>query len=113
MHVSGGSVPEVTVTEAEAARAGGAVLVDVREPDEWGEVHAAGALHLPLGDVPTRFTELPTGGAIYVICRSGARSMRAAEFLRTQGIDARNVAGGTMAWVEAGLPTVTGDGTAG
>lgn len=106
--MDGTAVPEVGVTEAEAAGRAGAVLVDVREPDEWAEVHATGARLIPLGEVPERLGEIPTGAAVYVICRSGGRSMRAAEFLRTQGVDARNVAGGTMAWVEAGLPVVTG-----
>jgi rhodanese-related sulfurtransferase len=46
-----------------------------------------------------------------VICKVGGRSRKAAEFLRARGIDAVNVAGGTLAWIEAGEPVVTGEGT--
>ena len=44
-----------------------------------------------------------------MICKSGARSMRAAEFLAANGIDATNVAGGTMAWIDSGRPIAEGD----
>ena len=57
---------------------------------------------IPLGEVPERVDEIPADGPVYVICRTGARSMRAAEFLVAQGFDATNVAGGTMAWIDAG-----------
>jgi rhodanese-related sulfurtransferase len=43
-----------------------------------------------------------------VICKTGARSMRACEFLATQGIDAVNVAGGTLAWIRSGRDYVSG-----
>jgi rhodanese-related sulfurtransferase len=58
--------------------------------------------------VPQRVAELPTDGSIFVICAVGGRSARAVQFLRNQGLDATNVAGGTMAWVESGRPVVTG-----
>ena len=51
---------------------------------------------------------MPREGPVYVICAMGARSLRAAEFYRSQGIDAINVAGGTTAWIEAGEPVSTG-----
>ena len=51
---------------------------------------------------------MPADGEVFVICRSGARSLRVAEFLRAQGIDAINVSGGTLAWVEAGHETASG-----
>jgi rhodanese-related sulfurtransferase len=51
---------------------------------------------------------VPAEGTVYVICAKGARSLRAAEFYRAQGIDAVNVAGGTTAWVDAGQPFSTG-----
>ncbi|MEB3329372.1 MAG: rhodanese-like domain-containing protein [Candidatus Sericytochromatia bacterium] len=73
-------------------------LLDVREPHEWAEGHVAGALHIPLGQLPTRWQELPTGRPVAVICRSGARSARATAFLRGQGLDAHNVEGGMLAW---------------
>jgi rhodanese-related sulfurtransferase len=42
---------------------------------------------------------------VYVICARGGRSAKAVEHLRQQGIDAVNVAGGTLGWIDAGLPT--------
>jgi len=101
-------VPEVDVTAAAAAVGAGSALVDVREPDEFAEVRAAAARLVPLGSVGERVDEFPRGETVYLICRSGARSMRACEALRSVGIDAVNVAGGTLAWVEAGLPTSSG-----
>jgi molybdopterin-guanine dinucleotide biosynthesis protein A/rhodanese-related sulfurtransferase len=98
-------VPHVAAVALAAARDAETVLIDVREPDEWAEVRASGARHLPLGELEARVGEVPTDRPVYVICRSGARSQRAALFLRGAGVDAANVAGGTLAWAEAGLPT--------
>jgi rhodanese-related sulfurtransferase len=58
--------------------------------------------------VPDRVGELPAGDPFLVICHSGGRSGRAVQFLRAQGLDATNVAGGTSAWVDSGRPVVTG-----
>lgn len=102
------SVPEVGVDEAAGAVGAGAPLFDVREPDEFADVRAAGAVLVPLGEVPDRVDEFPAAGTFYVICRSGARSGRAVEFLRANGLDAVNVAGGTLAWVDADLPVERG-----
>ena len=74
-------IPQLDVeTAAERVRQG-AVLVDVREPDEFDEVHAEGAVLIPLGDVPERRGEIPPDQDTLLICRSGARSQRAAEYL--------------------------------
>jgi rhodanese-related sulfurtransferase len=101
-------VPEIDVADLARRRASGAPLIDVRQPDEWAECRAPGARLLPLGDVPERFDEVPTDQTVYVICRSGARSAKAVELLRARGFDAVNVAGGTLAWREAGLPVESG-----
>ena len=87
----------------------GAVLVDVREDDEYADGHVASALHIALSTVPDRVSEIPASGPVYVICALGGRSARAAEFLRAQGIDAINVAGGTNGWVDSGRAVVVGD----
>ncbi len=101
---------EVTPQEGQRRVQAGALLVDVREPDEYRDVHAQGALLLPLSELETRYQELPQGRELVMICRSGARSARAAEFLHAQGYaQAINLAGGTIAWQEAGLPTEKGD----
>lgn len=95
-------VPEIDVAELAKARADGATLIDVREPDEYMVAHVPGAVLVPLATVPERLDEVPTVGPVYVICAVGARSLRAAAFYRSQGIDAINVAGGTTAWIDAG-----------
>jgi rhodanese-related sulfurtransferase len=106
------SAPQVDVGELALRVAGGAPLIDVREPDEYAEVHATGARLVPLGTVVESFDvlqrELAAGQPWFVICRSGGRSLRATTWLREQGVDAVNVAGGTDAWVAAGLPTASG-----
>ncbi len=86
----------------------GAPVFDVRQPDEYEEAHVPGVTLIPLDDVPDRVAEFPTDRTVYVICKSGGRSANAVGFLREQGLDAVNVAGGTMAWIEAGKPVDTG-----
>jgi rhodanese-related sulfurtransferase len=84
-----------------------ALLVDVREDDEWVAGHVEGAVHIPLGDVPLRFDELgdaTEARPAYIICRSGARSARAGEWLAEHDVPAVNVAGGMQAWARAGRP---------
>ncbi|HYZ97639.1 MAG TPA: rhodanese-like domain-containing protein [Acidimicrobiales bacterium] len=101
-------VPEIDVRELATARTAGAPLIDVREPDEYTAAHVPGAVLVPLATVPEHLDEVPGDGTVYVICAKGGRSRQAAEFYRSQGIDAVNVAGGTNAWIEAGEPTATG-----
>ena len=83
-------------------------MVDVRQPDEYENGHVPGARLIPLGEVPTRVDEVPAGETVLLICGSGGRSMRAAEFLAGRGRDVVNVAGGTRAWVESGREVVRG-----
>lgn len=88
-------------------------VIDVREPSEWDAGHVAHAELVPLATVPDRLERFD-GAPTYVICRSGNRSGTACRFLLDRGIDAVNVAGGMLAWAEAGLPIDAGDpGTAG
>jgi rhodanese-related sulfurtransferase len=101
-------VPEIDVTDLAKVRAEGAPLIDVREPDEYTAAHVPGAVLVPLATVPERLEDVPADGQVYVICAKGARSLKAAEFYRSQGIDAVNVAGGTTAWIDAGQPASTG-----
>lgn len=98
-------VPEVTVQEAGDAVARGAVLIDVREPNEYASQRIPGARLIPLGEVPDRLAEIPSDGVVYVHCRLGGRSAKAVEFLRSHGRNnAVNVGGGIEAWAAAGLP---------
>ena len=109
MDVSEVDVPEVDVHELELALAQGAVLIDVREVEEFEVVRVPGARLIPLAEVSGRRDEIPNGSRVYVICAKGGRSRVAAEFLREDGTDAVNVAGGTTAWFEAGKTVDSGD----
>jgi rhodanese-related sulfurtransferase len=100
-------------TANELVERGDALLVDVRNDDEWAIGHAPAAVHLPLGDLHKRHPELPTDRRIVVICRSGARSARATEALVGAGYDVVNLTGGMQAWAALGLPVVTETGDPG
>jgi rhodanese-related sulfurtransferase len=84
-----------------------ATVIDVREPEEYQAGHVPGARLVPLATVPQHVGDLPTDQPVYVVCASGNRSGRAAEFLAQQGIDARNVDGGTGDWIAAGYDVET------
>ena len=83
------------------------LFVDVREPDEFDEVHAKGVKNLPLAQVSAETVGLDNKDKkVYLICRSGKRSMMAAQKLEQDGFsDLVNVEGGTLAWIAAGLET--------
>lgn len=102
------ATPEVDVDELDRAVAAGAPVIDVRQPDEYDAGHVPGARLIPLSEVALRAREVRADGPVYVVCLSGSRSLKAAEFYRRNGIDARSVAGGTKAWVESGRPVVRG-----
>lgn len=104
-------VPEIDVTALAAYRAEGAPLIDVREADEYAAARVPGAQHIPLGEVVERIGEVPTASTVYVICARGGRSAKAVEHFRSVGIDAINVAGGTLGWIDAGLPVDAEPGT--
>lgn len=106
----GPMVDEITVHELSELLPTGITLIDVREPDEYASGHAPGAVLVPLGSILAgEATPTSAGsGPVYMICRSGARSMRACEKLDAQGIVAVNIAGGTMAWVASGFEVVEG-----
>ncbi len=88
-----------------------AVVVDVREPEEWAAGHAPGAVHIPMGDIPARLDDLPsTDEPLPVVCRSGGRSERTVQWLVQQGFDVVNVAGGMRSWHEAGKPMTSESG---
>ena len=105
-------VPELTPTEFRrrwpAGEASGAVLLDVREPAELKQANIPEAIHMPMRDVPVRLDELDAGKPLVVMCHSGARSRRVAEYLLTNGFDeVYNLAGGIDAWsqeIDARVP---------
>ena len=101
-------VPEIDIDALEQRLGEGVLVVDVREVDEYADGHVAGAVLMPLATVPDKVDELPTDQPFLVICAMGGRSGRAVQFLRAQGLDATNVAGGTRAWTDSGRPVVAG-----
>jgi len=103
------TVPEVEVRDLPDPLPAGLTLLDVREPDEWDSGHIDGALHIPMMSVPAQLAEIPADAPVVVVCAVGARSARVAAFLQQQGVDAVNLAGGMVAWAQAGRPiSVTG-----
>lgn len=100
----------VDVTEAQRQLdSRDALLIDVRESDEWADGHVAGAKHIPLGELPSRLAEVPHDRAVLLFCRSGNRSRSATALLRERGYErAMNVEGGIIAWQRAGFPVTRG-----
>ena len=85
-----------------------AVIVDVREKDEWDEQHIPGAIHLSRGTLELDVEEkVPDMNAMIVChCGGGGRSALAAESLQKMGYkNVRSMAGGFKAWKAAGLPS--------
>ena len=97
------AIPQMAVTEL-ATRLKSEepfILLDVREPFEFELARIEGASLIPLGELPSRWRELDRDQEIFVLCHSGIRSGRAAEFLRSAGFrKVSNVAGGIDAWSE-------------
>lgn len=106
-------VPQVDPGRGEELITGGAYLLDVREDDEWAAGHAPSAVHVRLSQVPSELAAMPSERTVVAVCRAGGRSQQAATFLREQGIDAVNLAGGMQAWAGSGLGVVTDDGRPG
>lgn len=96
---------------AELLDRGAAVLLDVREPQEWAAGHAPQAEHLPLGQLTPE--AVPRDRPVIAICRSGNRSGKAADALAAAGVRVHNLAGGMKAWAHAGLPVVSENGEPG
>lgn len=104
----GTGIEEIDVDRLAAVLGDGAVVVDVRNPDEYEAARVPGVLLVPLPELTERYGEIPEADTVYVVCRSGARSLRACEFLASTGRRAVNVAGGTLAWIDSGRPVDSG-----
>jgi rhodanese-related sulfurtransferase len=83
---------------------GDALVVDVREAREYRPGHVPGAQNVPLSVLPARLPELPKDRPVYVVCQAGGRSAQAAALMRSVGVDATDVTGGTGAWITSGRP---------
>ncbi len=99
-------VKEVTPTEAQQRlQDGKAIIVDVREKDEWQGGHIPGARHIPLGDLQKRSPEILSAPDVVFVCRSGNRSATAAKAFEKAGhANVSSLAGGMGAWQRGGLP---------
>ncbi len=89
---------------------GDAVLVDVREAEELAQARLEEAVHVPMSAFDPELIPVDTEKKVVFICAQGARSEQVGQYVVAQGIlkEAYNMAGGLMAWAEAGLPLETG-----
>jgi rhodanese-related sulfurtransferase len=100
---------EISIEEAVAKRDSGAFILDVREPDEWNQIHVPNSTLIPLGELAARLGELPKDQEIVVVCRSGNRSAKGRDILLNAGFNqVTSMAGGLTQWKAAGYPTVSG-----
>jgi rhodanese-related sulfurtransferase len=93
------AVAEVTPEEARAKQKAGAVIVDVREG------YIPGAVHIPLGSLSRRMKELDPSRELIAVCRSGNRSITAAQIMQQGGFSqVSSMAGGMISWTKQRLP---------
>ena len=92
---------DTDVVNVHSVVAAGAVLVDVREPEEFAEGTIDGAINVPLGEVEDRMCSFDKNVPIAFLCRSGNRSGKAADLYREAGFKAVNLRGGMLAWAES------------
>lgn len=107
--VDADKVDSISAQEAAVMIAGKeAVIVDVREDSEWNENHIPGAIHIPLGQLNERLSELQQykNSLLVAQCRSGGRSVQASVVLKTAGFTkVYSMTGGILAWNKEGLNT--------
>ncbi len=105
------TIREVGPAEARELLQEGWTLIDVRTPGEWAAAHIAGAIHLPLDRINPSEVDKITGGQkkLLMICRVGARSIRACELLLSDtDVETASVAGGILSWAQMGFPVEHG-----
>jgi adenylyltransferase/sulfurtransferase len=103
------TMQELTVQELDKMRRDSIphMLLDVRENDEYSVGHISGSKHIPLGELPTRLTELPKDQRLVVQCKSGARSSKAVALLEGKGFtNLWNLKGGILAWARDIDPSI-------
>ncbi len=100
--------PYLSPGDARKAILDGVFVLDVREPDEWAVSRIEDALHIPLGSLTDRQSEVPRGGPVLAYCGAGYRSSSAVSVLERAGVETvMSIRGGFSAWADAGEPTVT------
>jgi rhodanese-related sulfurtransferase len=95
-------MPEVGAEEAKQIIDAGGQVIDVRTDVEFETGHIPGARHVPLADLQREAAGLAKEQPLILYCRSGNRSGPAAEAFAASGWDAHSIAGGLIAWSEAG-----------
>ncbi|MEP6851766.1 MAG: rhodanese-like domain-containing protein [bacterium] len=108
-------VPHIDAADVDAALADGALLLDVREDEEYSAGHIADAVHVAMNTLPQRWREDPdllaADRPIVVVCRVGSRSAAVTAWLRGQGFEASNLEGGMVAWAVQRRPMTSTDGS--
>lgn len=98
-------IPQISAEELQQRiQAGEAlILIDVREDEEVALGMIPGALHIPMGEIPYRMSDIPEEDEVIFICRSGSRSQRVCQYLEAQGHKGVvNLSGGMIDWNELG-----------
>lgn len=102
-------VKEICPTTTQDWVKNGAILVDVREADEVAQLayDVPNIINIPLTVFEENFTKIPKDRDVVLVCKSGARSLRAAGFLVNHGYDkVVNMKHGMIRWVQKGFPTI-------
>jgi len=103
------SIPSVSIDDLPDPLPAGLSVLDVREDVEWAYGHIASATHIPLGELPARLGEVPTGQTL-IVCKAGGRSAQATMWLSGQGYEVVNLDGGMLDWEAAGRSMVSETG---
>lgn len=104
----GAKTSSITVNQVQAKRDAGEpmLIVDVRSQEEYASGHVPGALCIPLEEVEGRLEDLPASCPVVVVCHSGKRAQMACERVSSARSNLMRMEGGTLAWIDAGLPVV-------
>lgn len=95
----------VSVSEAHDLFEKGAFVLDVRTQEEWNEFHIPQTQLIPLDQLPSRLSEIPSGRQIVVVCRSGNRSQKGRDILLNAGFkEVTSMEGGLNEWRASGYP---------
>jgi rhodanese-related sulfurtransferase len=98
---------EVSPTQTAKALGDGSIqLIDVREQHEWDEGRIEGAVHIPLADLTGSVSRIDKGRPVVFQCKSGGRSLMAAQAFQASGYEAYSMAGGLEQWDNLRLPMI-------
>ena len=99
----------ISVDEGHQKYEDGVFLLDVRTQAEWDEAHVPNAVLIPLDELESRLSEVPSDQEVVVMCRSGNRSLTATELLRENGFkQTQSLSGGIGVWAANGFPVIFG-----